>query len=127
MDGWAGKFAGCPVSVSLSWPPPPRNRPKGCRITINSNGCGAVTLPAGRRGVSRRSDSARQRPARWLGLRHLGYYLFYDGFPKRIEPWRRQHEGAGAADHVLAVIVLKPARRIGVVGIPGERSFAQDD
>ena len=71
--------------------------------------------------------SRGQRPTRRLDLRHLGDHFFDDRFAERIEMPRHQHECAGAADDIVAIVIFQPARRIGVVGISGERRFAEDN
>src|ERR1700722_10673303 len=58
---------------------------------------------------------------------NLGDQLVEDGLPERLEVLGHQHEGAGAAGHVVAIIVVQPSRRVGVIGIPRHRALAQND
>ena len=56
----------------------------------------------------------------------FGNKLLDEGLAERIEVPCLQHECAGAAHDVLAVIISKAARWIGVLWIPGQRPLAQD-
>src|SRR5262249_52989748 len=132
INGWADDAPTCSASVSLSWPRSPRHRPKGCRITTNSTGRVWVTAPSGYSKDCTRDGnsgwrSTGQRPAKRFSLGDLGDHFLNGGGAERMNALRRHDEGAGTADHIVAVIVLEPAGRIGVIGIPGQRRFAQDD
>jgi hypothetical protein len=52
-----------------------------------------------------------------LGLRDLRDQLLGDGVAEGIEVLRDRDERAGAADDVVAIVVCKPAGRVGVAGI----------
>src|SRR5262249_21360878 len=52
-----------------------------------------------------------------LGLRDLRDQLLSDGVAEGIEVLRDRDERADAADDVVAIVVCKPAGRVGVAGI----------
>src|SRR6516225_7151512 len=58
-------------------------------------------------------------------LGNLGDQLADNRLAKRLEIPRHHDEGAGAADDIGAIIMIEPARRIGVFWIPWQRSFTQ--
>src|SRR5262245_43997733 len=51
-------------------------------------------------------------------LRNLSNQLPEDGLAKRVEVLGDDDERSRTADHVVAIILLKPSRRIGVLGEP---------
>jgi hypothetical protein len=59
--------------------------------------------------------------------RDLGDHLLDDGATEGIEVLRHQDECARAADHIVLVVFLEPAGRIGVFGVPRHRPVAEDD
>ena len=61
------------------------------------------------------------------GLRDLRDQLLGDGVAEGIEVLRDHDERAGAADDVVAIVVCKPARRVGVAGIGMGWRLGQDD
>src|ERR1700720_2998364 len=56
--------------------------------------------------------------------RHLGDQLVDQRLTEGVEVLRGHHEGARAADHVLAVVILETAGRVGGLRVPGERGLA---
>src|SRR5208282_4860560 len=94
---------------------PPVTPPGGCPRPPGA--CGGP-WPSTHRGMKR-----------WPRARlcHLGDHLLDDGLAERVEVFRHQDEGAGAADDIVAIIILQAARWIGVVGIPSQRRVAEND
>ena len=102
---------------------------------------GAVPSPTKYGGVGPNSSSAASsRPASsccgppGLGLAlmlaplgNLGDELADNRLAKRLEIPRHHDKGAGAADDIGAIIMIKPARRIGVLRVPGQRGFLSAD
>src|SRR5205814_4061666 len=75
----------------------------------------------------RRAASLQGRVTQRARLRDLRDQLVDQGLAERVEILRHQHERAGAAHHVLTIIMVEPARRIGVLGVPCQRSLAAND
>src|SRR6185312_5776525 len=71
--------------------------------------------------------SVWRRRTRWrAGVSDFCNQLFHDGLTERIEVLRLDDERAGPAGDVVAVVLGEAAGRIGVFGIPRQRTFAQD-
>src|SRR5262249_18395589 len=64
---------------------------------------------------------------RVLDAGDFGDQLVQDRLAEGVEILCYHYERTGAADHVVAVIVVETAGRIGVIGVPRHRPFAQDD
>ena len=71
--------------------------------------------------------SAHQTLRRGRERGNLGDQFLDDGAAERVEVLGHQNERARAADHVVLVVFLEAARRIGMLGVPRHRPVAQDD
>src|SRR5262249_44292705 len=67
------------------------------------------------------------RLLRWLSSGNLSDQLFDNRIAEGIEVFRDHDERAITTDDVVAIIVCKPARRVGVVGIEKGWCLSQDD
>src|SRR5262249_33887980 len=61
------------------------------------------------------------------GIRNFRDHLFDNRLAKGVEVLCLEHEAAGPADDVIAIVFCQPAGRVGVFGIPRKRYLAQDD
>ena len=62
----------------------------------------------------------------WIG-RDLCNELVEDRLPERVEVLRDYDEGPRAANHVVSVVIIEAARRIGVVAVKVRRILGQND
>ena len=61
------------------------------------------------------------------GLKAISAIIFFTiAWPNELWFSATMTKAPGAADHVVAVIFVEPAGRIGVLGIPRQRRVAQD-
>src|SRR5262245_31637863 len=74
-----------------------------------------------------KGESAQPGVAGLMRLGDLGDQLVDQGRAEGLEVFRDHNESAGAADHVVPVVVGKAAGRVGVFGIPRRRRVAEDD
>ena len=63
---------------------------------------------------------------RFVDVGDLGNELTDNRFAKTLEILCHHDEGAGAADDIGAIIMIEPARWIGMLRVPRQRSLAQD-
>src|SRR5262249_24201730 len=106
-----------PQTWALSW-----LLPRPSHVQRNNNALRRRRAPA---------LSGRDLTGLWLASRvghlgDLGDELADNRFAKTVEGLCHPHEGPRAADDIVAIVMIKPALRIGVFRVPGQRRFAQD-